>query len=241
VPRTEFPLHRAELYAELDDGDRRLSREMGEDTRAVAPRGVVTRAGEPSDIVYRLRTGWVARVRGVDDGKQQILAVFLPGELFGVKALLLERQPDGIEALSAATVSQIEVIRLRKLIAAEPAVSLRLMFQLCEEERRLHNWIVGLGRGDAEARIAAMLLDFHRRLHRRGLAAGDSFTLPMTQQQIGDFCGLTVVHVNRVLRRLREAGLVSIRQGAAILHDIAGLRALGRAVFDIYESEDAPS
>lgn len=69
-----------------------------------------------------------------------------------------------------------------------------------------------LGRGNAEERIAAMPLDFRLRLHRAHLT-GDSFRLPMTQQQMADSFGLTVVHVNRVLKRLRDDGAISGARG----------------------------
>ena len=215
-------------------------RAMAEQTRVVAPREPVFRTGESHDHVYRVQSGWVARSRNVGEGRQQILAVFLPGDIFGVECMLLARQPEAIEALSVASVNHVDAGQLRRLAASDPAVALRLMFQLGEDERRLHNWVIGLARGDAEARIAAMLLDFWRRLRHRGLVTHDSFTLPMTQQQIGDYTGLTVVHVNRVLRRLREAQLATVRHGSAALHDIQGLRAMSRELLDIYEN-DAPN
>ena len=79
------------------------------------------------------------------------------------------------------------------------------MFQLAEDERRLHNWVTALGKGHADERIATLLLDLRGRLHAQaGLANGDGFYIPMTQQEMADHLGLTLVHVNRVLRRLRE-------------------------------------
>ena len=97
------------------------------------------------------------------------------------------------------------------------------MFQLAEDERRLHNWVAALSKGSADERIATLLLDLHGRLHHAGLANGDAFRMPMTQQEIGDHLGLTLVHVNRVLRRLREAGIVTVQRGMVWVEEMEQL------------------
>jgi CRP-like cAMP-binding protein len=197
------------------------------------------RPGEDHRWVYRVRTGWLARWRPVDDGHQQIISIFLPGDLVGLKCMLMTRQPDGIEALTAATLNSLDQACFRDLATTDPAVGLRVMFQLAEDERRLHNWVVGLGHSNAEARIAAMLLDFRRRLRRLGLVPRNSFNLPMTQQQIGDYAGLTVVHTNRVLRRFREAGIATITRRTAMILDADALERIARPMLDIYDREQA--
>jgi CRP-like cAMP-binding protein len=78
----------------------------------------------------------------------------------GIKSMLLERQPDTIECLTNARVRTIDHKRLLELVAQDHAVSLRVMFQLAEDERRLHNWVTALGKGSADERIAT--LDFAR-------------------------------------------------------------------------------
>jgi CRP-like cAMP-binding protein len=235
---SEYPLHRPEIYEALELGDRKLIMAMTE-TRVLAARELLIRPGEEHRFVYRLRSGWLARSRTVDDGRHQILLIFLPGDLVGVKSMLLHRQPDATESLTPASVRLLDEAALRRLVLADPDIALRIMFQLGEDERRLHNGVVGLGRADAEARIAAMLIGLRRRLRHIGLAQGDSFNLPMTQQQIGDHTGLTVVHVNRVLRRLRGANVVTLSQGMATIHDHVELHQLARPALDIFDNEEA--
>ncbi len=236
-----YPLHRPELYEGLTLGDRRLVQSMHGQSKLIGANEALLRPGEAHQWVYRVRTGWLARWRPVEDGRQQIIAIFLPGDLIGIKCMLMVRQPDGIEALTAATLDSLDQACFRALATADPAVALRVMFQLAEDERRLHNWVVGLGRSDAEARIAAMLLDFWRRLRRLGLVPHDSFRLPMTQQQIGDYTGLTVVHTNRVLRRFREAGVATVSRGTAVIHDGAALERIARPMLDIFDRKAASS
>src|SRR4051794_5093396 len=87
----------------------------------------------------------------------------------------------------------------------------------------------------ADERIATLLLDLRGRLHQAGSADGDVFQMPMTQQEIADHLGLTLVHVNRVLRRLREAGIVTVQRGVVKVDEMARLSQLAAPLQDIYE------
>src|SRR3954465_11886375 len=191
--------------------------------------------GVESSTVYLLESGWVARTRTTEDSRRQIMMVFLPGDLMGIKSMLLECQPDTIECLTDARVRTIDHKRLLELVAHDHAISIRVMFQLAEDERRLHNWVTALGRGMADERIATLLLDLRGRLRQAGMANGDGFYMPMTQQEIADHLGLTLVHVNRVLRRLRESGVVTVQHKAVKVDEMARLSQLAAPLQDIYE------
>jgi len=233
--RSDFPLHRPELLDALQRGDALIAAAMGKDRKRFKKGDEIIRTGERCETTCRLESGWVARTRLLDDGRRSIIAVFLPGELFGVKSFLLTEQPDSVHCLSNATVQSIHHDRLRTLFAAEPDVALRIAFQLGEDERRLHNYVIGLGRANAAERIAMMLLEVHGRLSRAGLAAKGAYPCPMTQQDMADFVGLTLVHVNRVLRRLREEGLATVSRGVVQIDDVHGLHKLARPVLDVFE------
>ena len=234
MPQSDDPLHRPELREMLEQGDRRLLAAM---TPPVACREgeALIRTGENSTAIYRLMSGWVARTRQLYDGRRQIIFVFLPGDLMGIKSMLLERQPDTIECLTNVSVRTIDHRALHELVAQDSAVAMRVMFQLAEDERRLHNWIAALGRGHADERIATLLLDLRGRLSRAGLATGEVFRLPMTQQEIADHLGLTLVHVNRVLRRLRESGVVTVNRGAVTIDELTRLSEIAAPLQDIFE------
>jgi CRP/FNR family transcriptional regulator, anaerobic regulatory protein len=237
VAGTGHLLHRPELAEPLARGDAAIGRAI-----AAAALPKVFRAGdkividdEPHDFVYRLRTGWICRVRTLPDKRRQIIDVLLAGELFGVKSMFMSHQPDGIECLTDATADAIEQRTLYRLVGEDSDVATRVIWQVLEDERRLHNWVVGLGRGSADERMAAMLLDFHGRLQRLDLVKDGSFRLPMTQQQLGDYLGITPVHVNRVLKSFRDDGLVALERGTATLRDLAGLQRRARPVQDFFE------
>ncbi|MBV9377721.1 MAG: Crp/Fnr family transcriptional regulator [Alphaproteobacteria bacterium] len=231
---SRFPLHRPELFADLHRGEAALTKAMSANAKTFRPGDTIIFEAEPHSYVYWLRTGWVARARRMPDQRSQIIAVFLPGDFFGVKTVFLARQPDAMEALSAVTVEFLHHRQVLQLTRENPDVGVRLWWQVCEDQRRLHSWVAGLGRGNAEERIGAMLLDFRLRLHRAGLKT-ESFRLPMTQQQIADYLGLTVVHVNRVLRRLREAEMISLTRGRMVITDMRAVEQLARPIQDVFD------
>jgi CRP/FNR family transcriptional regulator, anaerobic regulatory protein len=223
------PPHRAELYDTLRRGDALLLHAAAADERLFRAGETVVAAGDPALSIYRLRTGWLCRSRLLADDRRQILGLILPGDVFGASALLDSRISETVECLTDATVNLVPRGRLETLAAREPAVALCLMAVLAEDVRRQHDWMVRLGRGTAEECIAALLIEMRTRVRRLGLLARNNFRLPLTQQQMGDCLGLTVVHVNRLLRRLREDGIVTIRGGMVMIEDAARLeRIAGR-------------
>jgi CRP-like cAMP-binding protein len=174
-----YPLHRPELRDLLIRGEAAIRKAMEPPVRHREGE-VLIRTGEESGTVYLLESGWVARTRIIEDGRRQIIVVFLPGDLMGIKTMLLERQPDTIECLTNVQVRTIDHKHLLELLARDHAASVRIMFQLAEDERRLHNWVAALGKGSADERIATLLLDLRGRLYQAGLANGDAFQIAMT-------------------------------------------------------------
>ncbi len=233
----EFPPPREQIQDRLEAGDRALGRIMPTRLHTLAAREIHIPTGKPHGSIYRLKSGWMSRSRVLPDGRQQILMVFLPGDLLGLKTMLLDRQPDSIQCLGRATVQELGYEPALELARTDPDVSLRFMWQLAEDERRLHNWVIALGRGSAVERIATLMLDFRGQLIQAGIGNGDQFHLPMTQEQLGDHLGLTLVHVNRTLKRLREEGILTVRTGYVQIHDVDALALYAAPMQDIFERE----
>ena len=231
-----YPLLRPELHSFMAKGDATLARAMSGSTTVFAAGSEIVRENTEHTMMYRMRSGWAARVRTLDDGRRQFIAVFLAEDLMAVKALFLDRQPDTIACISDVTADRLDHRTAFDLFAHDPSVAARLAFQLGEDERRLHNWNVGLGCADARERIAFMYVELYGRLKRLGLLRDErNFNCPMTQQQIGDRVGLTVVHVNRVLRRFREEGILTIQSRRVTIGNLPELVRIAEPLFDIFE------
>lgn len=229
-----FPSPRAEVTAKLAEGDNILDQAMTGSEKSVPAGNVIVREGEPHGTIYRLVHGKVARIRALQDGRRQIICIFAPGDLLAVKAMMLDRQPDNVEALSRATLKVLDHRRGLALAGEHPNVGLRYMWQLAEDERRLHNSVIMLGRGTALERISTALLDLQARLVQLG---GENAPITIRQQDLADYLGLTLVHVNRTLRSLREQGALDTRTGGIFVRDLAVLHKHAAPMLDVFERE----
>jgi CRP-like cAMP-binding protein len=232
-----FAFHRPEYAAALQQGDSKLATLMGGARQTIKAGATLIEAGSDHPFIYRLVEGWLGRSRELPDARRQFILMFLPGDLFGVKSMFMSRHPDAVRAISDARVERIHYQALHDAYAADSDVASRCLWQIMEEERRLHSWVVSLGQGTAEERLARLLVDFRGRLILSGTIPADTlqYELPLTQVQIADHLGLTSVHVNRVLKSLRDQGIVAVRDGSVAIGDLAGLVRRASAMLDPYE------
>ena len=110
----------------------------------------------------------------------------MPGDLFGVKSLFVSRHPDSVLAISNAVLERVHYKILHEAYTQDSDVATRCTWQVMEEERRLHSWVVGLGRGSAEERLALLLMDLRGRLITAGESPPDAlvYDMPLTQGEL---------------------------------------------------------
>ncbi|SFU82830.1 cAMP-binding domain of CRP or a regulatory subunit of cAMP-dependent protein kinases [Methylobacterium sp. 174MFSha1.1] len=232
-----YLLHRPEILESLRRGEAALDRVMEGSGRLYPAGRLLVEADSPNTAIFRLRKGWVGRLRTLEDGRSQFILIFLPGDLFAVKSLFVTHSPDAVQALSEVLVEQVDHRILREAYERDSDLATRCMWQVIEEERRLHNWVVGLGRGSADERLAMLLVELRGRLIRSGALPPDAtaYDLPMTQEQIGDHLGISNVHVNRVLRAFREDGIVTMRGRRVTIGDLDALVRIAAPLLDLSE------
>jgi CRP/FNR family transcriptional regulator len=190
--------------------------------RHLAAHTELIRSEEPQSELGILLKGWACRYRLLPDGRRQILDVHLPGDLIGLDGFLMTSSQDFVVTLTEVTFGSIDHDRFQRLIAS-PDIALQILSMLAAERRRLDGHLATVGQMAADEKIAALLLEFYVRLRHRQIIRGKSFHFPLTQQQLGDFLGMTVVHVNRVLKRLRDSGIVNVKHRVVVIHDMARL------------------
>jgi CRP/FNR family transcriptional regulator, anaerobic regulatory protein len=232
-----FALHRPELHDSLVRGEEQIASLLKGSATEYRAGHVLIQADTDHPYVYRLLSGWACRTRSLSDGRDQCILIFLPGDLFAVKSMFVTRHPDSVVVLSPSSIERIDYRALHRQYQADADVATRCIWQVVEEERRLHNWVVGLGQGSAEERLAMLLLDFHRRLALSGTIEPGAlaYKMPLTQVQLADHLGLTAIHVNRVLKGFRENGVVVVRDGQVTLLDLGKMTAIARPLLDPYE------
>jgi len=194
--------------------------------RPVARNSEIIRAGRNYDGVFVLIEGAAIRYRVLRDGRRQILNVVLPGDFIGFPACFFEAALYTVTALSDAIVSWIPFANLFALFHHHPRLGATLFCSFSCEAAMYAEHLIDVGRRSARERVAHFLLELLTRLQAIGLADERSYRMPLTQELIGDALGLSVPHVNRTLRRLREDGLVRIDGPNVVINDIEGLAAL---------------
>lgn len=190
-----------------------------------APKGkTIVQEGDFADHSMLLLEGWLAFTKMLPDGETQIIDVMLPGDFALIGAVSAPVAACSVEALSDVRFTSIRpghangsdpgMAELRELMAGEIVLT----------QSRTAELLLRMGRGNAANRIAYALLEFYVRLEAIGLTKGTRFAFPMTQHKLGEFSGLSNVHVCRTLRRFEREGIISYPEPSVI--DLIDLDAL---------------
>jgi CRP-like cAMP-binding protein len=196
------------------------------DTALHAPEGY--RTGEvlhpprPGAPPFFMLSGWACLARELDDGRRQLVAFLLPGDAVGFDLLTQSRESTKVSALTPVKIQRVRQSLMGELTGS-PGLNRALAIASDQQQKRLIDQVVRLGRQTAYERCAHLFLELHARLSEVGETQGDSFRLPVKQEVLADALGLSLVHVNRTLQQLRRDRLVEVHGGSAILHDRGAL------------------
>ena len=189
--------------------------ERSEVRTIVGNRDIYSEGDAIGDILF-LREGWAFRYRLLRDGRRQVVNFLIPGDLVGPFTPTAKQFAAALTGSSVCRVSRRNIADSNREYSAFSAAVEAL---IATEYDMLAERTVSLGRRNAKERMSHFLLELYERLGRVGLVSDNSFELPLTQEMMGDALGLSVVHVNRTLKALREDGLATVGFGRATIHD----------------------
>lgn len=185
---------------------------------------VIAENDRPRDLFVVLQ-GWLHSSVWLGNGNRQIMRFHFPADLIGLPLLAFAEYPESVTAVTDVRLASFPRDRLAWLIESHPRLAAALL-ALCAAERvELADRLASIGRTPARARVASLLCDLFTRLRRAEGRSGDTIQLPLTQEEIGDATGLTAVHVNRMLRRLADDGIIARKGSELRLLDEARLAA----------------
>lgn len=176
-----------------------------------------------------LAAGWAAAVAHLQDGRKQIVSLFLPGDI-------IDPALDLRTGLTPQSLTSVRTVEARRLVAAmsedlpgalQPLLAAWTLSRAAAESRLVRQ-VIRLGRLSAYERTADLLLDLQERQERAGLADGRGMRMPVTQEMLADHLGLSVVHMNRTLQQLRRERLIDYRGGRVLIPEPARLDAVRR-------------
>lgn len=156
-----------------------------------------------------LLDGMAARCKDLENGRRQITALHVTGDFVDLHSFLLKRLDHGVVALSACTVALVPHEALREITETSPHLTRMLWLSTLMDAAIHREWITNLGQRPALERAAHLFCELFTRLKVVGKTEGMSFKFPLTQAELGDTLGLSLVHVNRVTQALRGDGLLS--------------------------------
>jgi CRP-like cAMP-binding protein len=221
---TEPLIRKLESIGELSDQDREALASLPVQVRTLEADEDVVREGDVPSVCCLLLDGFMHRYKVLPDGKRQILALHTPGDVPDLLSLFLHRLDHNLAASVSSTAGFIPHEALRALMRRFPTVTELLWRDTLIDAAIFREWIVAMGRRPARSHMAHLLCEVFTRLRAVGLTQDHSCSLPLTQEELGDACGLSTVHVNRTVQELRGDGLIAFHHGRLTILDWARLQ-----------------
>jgi CRP-like cAMP-binding protein len=210
----------------LSSDDETLLISACQNQRHFPARADLIREGEKPGPGFVILEGWACRYKLLPEGTRQITSFLMPGDTCDLYASVSNYMEHSISTLTPARIALVPRGVLETLIETRPAINRAFWWTKLVDEDTLRAWIVSMGRRDGLQRVAHLMCELYVRARNIGLTSGDGFELPLTQTVIGDALGLTPIHVNRVLRKLRLSGVMTLKGGSLVIADAAQLAAV---------------
>ncbi len=214
----------------LTDEQRQVIEASVAGVKCFSARQQVMRRGELTNTSCLLLEGFMCRYLDDREGYRQLVSINVPGDFVDLHGFPMKRLDHDIATLGPCKVAQFEHRTLARILDDHPRLTRWLWFSTLLDGAIHREWIFRMGRLGAEGRVAHFFCELNARLEMVELARDGRFSLPATQADVAEACGITGVHVNRVLRVMRERGLLLFRSGEVQIQDLRRLQQL--AEFD---------
>ena len=159
--------------------------------------------GEPADYLYKVISGAVRISKLLDDGRRQVTAFHLAGEIFGLE--LGKEHRFSAEAISECSILVVKRSTVLALAGRDGAVARQLWTLTADALQRVQDHMLVLGCMNAKERVANFLLQLAKRV-----SGGDEIELPMSRQDIADYLGLTIETVSRTMTQLENDATITL-------------------------------
>jgi CRP-like cAMP-binding protein len=219
-PATDALCEKLSRFVPLNCEEREALRRLSRNARRI-PRGTdLIQEGDEPVSVFLLLEGWAFRYKCLVEGNRQIMAYLLPGDCCDVRKFFFEKIDHSIGLLCDALVAQIPASEMHEVMNRFPRIERALMWATVVDEATLREWLLNVGQRNALQRIAHLFCELCVRLRMVHLVdEAEAYALPLTQTELADTTGMTTVHINRSLQRLRKDGLIATRRGKLTILD----------------------
>jgi CRP-like cAMP-binding protein len=226
-PQSHPLVQRLESITTLSDEERAALAALPMSVRDLKADADIIREGDRPSQCCLVLDGFVCRYKIITDGKRQIMGFYIRGDAPDLLSLHIDVMDHSVGTLSASKVGFIQHEHLRELIRRYPRIGDGFWRDTLIDAALFREWMVGIGRRDAYARIAHLLCELMVKYGAVALVADDTIDLPLTQAEIGDALGVSTVHANRVIQELRANNLIRWFGQKFTVLDWEGLKAAG--------------
>lgn len=182
--------------------------------------------GQTGHKAFVLQAGWACSYKDLANGQRQIISFPVAGDCVGLRSVLLRTADHSFSALTEAVVSPVEGAHIERCFTEFPRLGTAFLWATSRDEAMVVEHLVSIGRRSAIERTAHFFMELAERLSLIGLATEAEFKCPLSQYLLADALGLSAIHINRVLRQLREQDLLTLQKGIVRIHDLNRLRKL---------------
>jgi CRP-like cAMP-binding protein len=221
-----FLRHRT--VAKLSDEERAMLEQAVADRRRLPARATLVERGEALSHSTMLIAGFMIRYIDDFEGRRQIVAFHVPGDFVDLHGFPLKILDHSIATLTETQIATVPHAALKRLTDADVEFARKLWASTLLEASTHREWLFRLGRLDAAGRVAHFLAETNARLGAIGLSDGTGYDLPVTQTDLAEITGLTSIHVNRVLRMMREERVCTFRSSRVEIADLDRLERIGQ-------------
>ena len=227
-PERDRLLRKLESIASLTEEEKQALLSLPMTVKEVPADRDIVSLGERPNACCLILDGWACRYKMLPEGGRQIMSFHIPGDLPDLQSLYLDTMDHSLGTLVPTKVGVIQHRDMHDVVRRFEGISRALWRDLLIDAAIFREWMVGMGRRSAHQQIAHLLCEMATKLRAVGLNDGHTYPWPVTQQEMADALGLTDVHVNRVLRDLRNDGLLALVRGVFTATDWDGLKQLGQ-------------
>lgn len=217
-------VRKLENFIRLTSEEKQALEKIAQPTRRLGPREDVVRDGDWPRHVNVVLEGWACRYKQLEDGRRQVISIFLPGDLCDPHVFVLRKMDHSLGTLTSVVLAEISETAIRELAQQFPRVAEALWWEMLVTAAIQREWTVSLGQRLATERLGHLFCELFLRLRAVGLTNDTSCEFPITQADLGDAMGLSTVHINRTLKELRAAGLIRLRGRQLTIPDFSALQ-----------------
>lgn len=187
--------------------------------RCVEARHDLIREGDRPGPVFVILEGWACRYKILPSGTRQVLAHLMPGDSCDLHIGLLAEMDHSIQTITRAQVATIERVEMDEMLERHPSIAKAMYIGQLIDEGIMRAWITSMGRRASVERVAHLMCELYVRARNIGLTNETDLEVPMSQSMLADSLGMTAVHLNRVVKKLRLENAMTLKRGSLTITD----------------------